>query len=99
MRICVYFKLPPLNRRRARHCDSCFHIAVRSKALWLPTPAGCPADLPGHVVDDRGEVGGAVQAHRLETLVVGLHHALDATAVRVLWVAVLKRTKKRHEKP
>lgn len=47
------------------------------------------------MVDDRGEVGGAIEAHRLETLVVGLHHALDAAAVRVLWVSVLNRNTKK----
>ena len=45
---------------------------------------------PGYVVDDGGEVGGAVELHRLQALVVGLHHALDPRAVRVLRVTVLK---------
>lgn len=47
------------------------------------------ADLPGHVVNDRGEVSGSVETHGLQTLVIGLHHPLDAAAVRVLGVAVL----------
>lgn len=85
--MCVYFKLRPLALScHARHSDSCFHTT------GLASP-----DLPGHVVDDGGEVGGAVETHRLETLVVGLHHALDAAAVRVLWVAVLKRQRKTHK--
>lgn len=46
-------------------------------------------DQPGDVVDDGGEVSGSVEAHGLETLVVRLHHPLDAAAVRVLRVAVL----------
>lgn len=51
---------------------------------------GCECgDPPGDVVDDRGEVSGSVEAHGLETLVIRLHHPLDAAAVRVLWVAVL----------
>lgn len=48
-------------------------------------------DLPGHVVNNRGEVGGSVQTHRLETLVISLHHPLDAAAVWVLWVSILHR--------
>lgn len=48
------------------------------------------ADLPGHVVNDRGEVSGSVKTDGLETLVIGLHHPLDAAAVRVLRVAVLQ---------
>lgn len=47
-------------------------------------------DLPGHVVNDGGEVGGSVQTHRLETLVIGLHYPLDPAAVGVLRVAVLQ---------
>lgn len=47
-------------------------------------------DLPGHVVDDRGEVSGSVKTDRLETLVIGLHYPLDPAAVRVLRVAVLQ---------
>lgn len=47
-------------------------------------------DPPGHVVNDRGEVSGSVKADRLEALVIGLHHPLDAAAVRVLRVAVLQ---------
>lgn len=46
--------------------------------------------LPRHVVNDGGEVGGSIELDRLETLVVGLHHAVDASTVRVLWVPVLK---------
>ena len=57
-------------------------------AAALAAP-GLVVDLPGHMVDDGGEVGGPVETHRLETLVIGLHHALDAAAVRVLWVPVL----------
>jgi len=41
------------------------------------------------VVDDGGEVCGSVETHGLEALVVRLHHALDAAAVRVLRVPVL----------
>lgn len=46
-------------------------------------------DLPGHVVNNRGEVGGSVKTHRFETLVIGLHHPLNTTAVWVLWIAIL----------
>ena len=35
----------------------------------------------GHMVDHRGEVGRAVQLDRVEGLVVGCHHPLDALAV------------------
>lgn len=56
-----------------------------------PTPpAVIVVDLPGHVVDDRGEVSGSVKTDRLETLVIGLHYPLDTAAVRVLRVAILQ---------
>lgn len=54
-------------------------------------------DLPGHVVNNRGEVGGSVQTHRFETLVIGLHHPLDPAAVWVLRITILH--KKRKTKP
>lgn len=41
------------------------------------------------MVDNRGEVGGSVQAHTLQALIVGLHHAVNTAAVRVLRVTVL----------
>lgn len=50
-------------------------------------------DLPGHMVDNRGEVGGSVEAHGFETLVIGLHHALDSIAVWVLWITILHKTR------
>ncbi len=53
------------------------------------SPAMITADLPGHVVNNRGEVGGSIETHRFETLVIGFHHPFDATAVRVLWITVL----------
>lgn len=54
-------------------------------------------DLPGHVVNNRGEVGGSVETHGFETLVISLHHSLDTTAVRILWITVL--WKNRHKEP
>lgn len=51
-------------------------------------------DLPGHVVNNRGEVGGSVETHRFETLVIGLHHPLDPAAVRVLWITILHKNRK-----
>lgn len=44
---------------------------------------------PGHVGDHGGEVGGAVELHSAQALVVGLQDAIDATARGVLLVAVL----------
>lgn len=35
-----------------------------------------------HVVDDRGEVGGAVKLHLGQTLLVGLDHTFDAWTTR-----------------
>lgn len=52
-------------------------------------------DLPGDVVNHRGEVSGSVKTHRLETLVIGLHYPLNTAAVWVLWVAVLHTNKTR----
>lgn len=48
--------------------------------------------LPGHVVDDGGEVGGSIELHRLQTLVVGLHDAVNACTVRVLGIPILHYT-------
>ena len=42
----------------------------------------------GHVVDDGGNVGGAIELHVLQGLVVGLHHTIDACTVGVLPVAI-----------
>ena len=58
--------------------------------LHIPGP-DYRVDLPGHVVNNRGEVGGPVEAHGFETLVIGLHHPLDAVAVGVLWIPILHR--------
>lgn len=44
---------------------------------------------PGHVGDHRGKVGGAVELHRAQAVVVRLQDALDAAARGVLLVAVL----------
>lgn len=35
---------------------------------------------PGHVGDHRGEVGGAVELHSAQAVVIGLQDAIDATA-------------------
>lgn len=51
-------------------------------------------DLPGHMVNNRGEVGGSIETHRFETLVIGLHHPLDTTAVWVLWITILHKNRK-----
>lgn len=47
---------------------------------------------PSHLVDDGGEVGGAVELDGPQALEVGLQHALDGRAVRVLRVGVLRET-------
>lgn len=51
-------------------------------------------DLPGHMVNNRGEVGGSVKTHRFETLVIGFHHPLDTVAVWVLWISILHQKRK-----
>lgn len=43
-----------------------------------------------HLVDDRGKVGGSVQLHFPQTVVICLQHAFDADAVGVLAVGVLR---------
>lgn len=58
---------------------------------WLASEAVITRDLPGHVVNNRGEVGGSVETHRFEALVIGLHHPLDAVAVWVLRITILQR--------
>ena len=60
----------------------------------LHVPTVIIVDLPGHMVNNRGEVGGSVETHRFETLVIGLHHPLDPTAVRILWITVLRKNRK-----
>lgn len=54
----------------------------------------CVCVLPGHMVDDGGEVGGSVELNRLQTLVVGFHHTFNTRTVRVLRVPVLHRVEK-----
>ena len=46
-------------------------------------------DVPGYVGDHGGEVGGAVELHGAQAVVVGLQDAVNATARGVLLVAVL----------
>lgn len=48
--------------------------------------------VPGHVIDDRREVGGSVELHRLQALVVSFQNPLNTVAVGVVDVAVLGRT-------
>lgn len=43
-----------------------------------------------HLVDDRGKVGGSVELHFPQTVVIRLQHAFDADAVGVLAVGVLR---------
>lgn len=62
-------------------------MCVSAYVLLAP---GCDY-LPGYVVNNRGEVGGSVETHGFEALVIGLHHPLDAAAVRILWVPVLHK--------
>lgn len=47
---------------------------------------------PSHLVDDGSEIGGAVELDGPQALKVGLQHALDGHAVRVLRVGVLWET-------
>lgn len=44
------------------------------------------------MVNDRREVGGSVELHRLQALVVSFQNAFNTVAVRVVDVAVLGRT-------
>lgn len=55
----------------------------------LNFPQPHPVSLPGHQVDDRGEVGGPVELHRAQALEVALQHALNAHTVGVLIIVVL----------
>lgn len=47
--------------------------------------------LPGHMVDNRREVSGAVKLNRLKTLVVGFHYTINPCTIWVLRVPVLQR--------
>lgn len=51
-----------------------------------------PPGVPGHVINDRREIGGSVELHRLQALVVSFQNPLDTVAVRVVDVAVLGKT-------
>ena len=55
----------------------------------LNFPQVHPVSLPGHLVDDRGEVGGPVELHCAQALEVALQHTLNARAVGVLIIVVL----------
>lgn len=50
--------------------------------------------LPGHMVDDGGEVGGSIELNWLQALVVGFHHTINTGTVRVLGVSILERNNK-----
>lgn len=50
---------------------------------WLP--------LPGHMINHRCKVGGAIQLDRLEAFVVGFQDALYTIAVGVVSIAVLRK--------
>ena len=49
--------------------------------------------------DHGGEVGGAVELHRAQAVVVGLQDAIDATARGVLLVAILRAQRARRLSP
>lgn len=66
----------------------------KTMCLWFKAHV-CVCVLPGHMVDDGGEVGGSVELNRLQTLVVGFHHAFYTRTVRVLRVPVLHWVEKR----
>lgn len=51
-----------------------------------------PQSVPGHVINDGREVGGSIELHCLQALVVSFQNPLDAVAVRVVCVAVLGKT-------
>lgn len=46
------------------------------------------------MVDDRREVGWAVEADRLQALVICLHHSIYTCTVWVLGIAILEDTKR-----
>lgn len=63
------------------------------RELNLVSIAGELFSLLCHLVDDRGKVGGAVELHFPETVIVRLQHAFDADAVCILTVRVLRGQK------
>lgn len=60
------------------------------RELNLVSIAGELFSLLCHLVDDRGKVGGAIELHFPETVIVRLQHAFDADAVCILTVGVLR---------
>jgi hypothetical protein len=69
----------------------CHHAYVRMHVCVHECACVRACDLPGHVVNDRGEMCGSIESNRLEALVVSLHHPLYPTAVRILGVPILHR--------
>lgn len=49
--------------------------------------------VPCHMINNRREVGGSIQLNRLKALMVSFENPLHAITVRVLDVAVLRKTK------
>lgn len=74
--------------------QSTWQRIMRGKVLRVPFTSmwslqGHLSAVPGYMVHHRGKVGGSVQLHWLQALVVGFHHAIDSRTIRVLRVPVL----------
>lgn len=53
--------------------------------------------VPCHMINNRCKVGGSIQLNRLKALMVSFEDPLHAITVRVLDVAILRKTKAKHE--
>ena len=51
------------------------------------------SDLPGYMVDDRGEVGGAIKLYTVKRSVVSLENTLGTLAVGVVRMPILLEVK------
>lgn len=61
------------------------YMYIMNLILWVHCSLLCKSC---HVVNDRGKVSGSPQLHRLQGLVVGLHHSGNASTVRILGVSI-----------
>lgn len=75
---------------RAAICPYCFATLIGAKRIFTSRLVLSP----GNMVHHRSKVSWAVQLHCLQTLVVCLQDALNAVAVRIFHVSVLKRREK-----
>ena len=73
-----------------------FGRSLRYRDWYLGSSRVCnihKSDLPGYMVDDRGEIGGAIKLYTVKRSVVSLENTLGALAVGVVRMPILLEVK------